>query len=133
VQEAGTQPVPLGLPSPAQEPRSRGVEGRAGHGLSTQSVRVSRGFGVGRSGDPRNAQLAYSPTDTRCMDGMHLDDLVEFSGPKGAVQGWPIPGERGVIFHLGDGTAQVVWERSSLVVAWPLDWLKQARGVLHPG
>ena len=58
---------------------------------------------------------------------MRPDDVVEFAGPQGAVLGWPTPGERGVIFRLGVGTVHVVWERSVLVVAWPVDWLKLAR------
>lgn len=53
-------------------------------------------------------------------------DLVEFVGPDGAVLQWPRSGERGTVESLGDGVAHVLWERSPLVVAWPLEWIKPA-------
>lgn len=54
-------------------------------------------------------------------------DAVEFVGPPSPVQRWPEPSERGVIARLGDreGTVHIVWERSSAVLAWPVEWVRK--------
>jgi hypothetical protein len=59
------------------------------------------------------------------MVPMRPDDTVAFTGPSSAVQKWPAPGERGVIQRIDRGVAHVVWERSSLVVAWPTEWIER--------
>ena len=56
---------------------------------------------------------------------MRPDDTVAFTGPPSAVQKWPAPGERGVIQRIDRDVAHVVWERSSLVVAWPAEWIER--------
>ena len=72
------------------------------------------------------AQLTYSGADKPGMKGdpPRLHDFVEFVGPCAPVLQWPKSEERGLVESLGDGVARVVWERSPLVVAWPLEWLK---------
>lgn len=52
------------------------------------------------------------------------NEIVEFVGPHGPVLQWPAQGERGAIESVGAGMVRVVWERSPLFVAWPLDWVK---------
>lgn len=54
-------------------------------------------------------------------------DAVEFVGPPSPVLHWPEPSERGVIARLGDreGTVHIVWERSSAVLAWPIEWVRK--------
>jgi len=58
-------------------------------------------------------------------DSLSPQDIVQFIGPDGPVLQWPTSGERGFVESLGDGVVRVVWERSSLVVAWPLEWIKR--------
>ena len=54
-------------------------------------------------------------------------DDVEFVGPPSPVLCWPEPSERGVIARLGDweGTVHVVWEQSTAVLAWPVEWVRK--------
>jgi hypothetical protein len=61
--------------------------------------------------------------DTGQVGSLRPHDLVEFVGPPSAVLKWPAQGERGVVRHMCDGTVHVVWERSTLVVAWPAEWI----------
>ena len=56
-------------------------------------------------------------------------DIVEFVGPPGPVLQWPGRGERGAVESVGTDMVRVVWERSPLFVAWPLDWVKRAESV----
>ena len=53
------------------------------------------------------------------------NDDVEFVGPDGPVLQWPDQGERGAVESVGSDMVRVVWERSPLFVAWPLDWVKR--------
>jgi hypothetical protein len=52
------------------------------------------------------------------------NDLVEFVGPQRPVRLWPEAGERGAVERMGTDGVRVVWERSALVVSWPIDWVK---------
>jgi hypothetical protein len=40
------------------------------------------------------------------------------------VRLWPEAGERGAVERMGTDGVRVVWERSALVVSWPIDWVK---------
>lgn len=57
------------------------------------------------------------------MDDLHPGDTVEFIGPVAPVRRWPQPAERGLILDGNDDTVRVVWERSGLIVAWPMEWI----------
>ena len=57
---------------------------------------------------------------------MNPHDLVEFVGPDGPVLQWPARGERGAVESVENDMVRVVWERSRLFVAWPLDWVKRS-------
>jgi hypothetical protein len=54
-------------------------------------------------------------------------DAVEFVGPASPVLRWPEPSEHGVIARVGDpeGTVHIVWERSTTVLAWPVEWVRK--------
>jgi hypothetical protein len=56
---------------------------------------------------------------------MSPHDLVEFVGPDGPVLQWPRRGERGSVESVESDMVRVVWERSPLLVAWPLDWVQR--------
>ena len=48
-------------------------------------------------------------------------------GPSVPVMRWPGPSERGVIAELSDreDTVHILWERSSAVLAWPVEWVRK--------
>ena len=48
----------------------------------------------------------------------------QFTGPSVPVLQLPKRAERGTVKGLGDRVAWVEWERSPLLVGWPVDWLK---------
>ena len=54
-------------------------------------------------------------------------EAVEFVGPSVPVMRWPGPSERGVIAELSDreDTVHILWERSSAVLAWPVEWVRK--------
>lgn len=83
---------------------------------------------VGRSGDGGIAQLADAPADSVFVeeDLVSPDDDVEFVGPEGPVLQWPDQGERGAVESVSADMVRVVWERSPLFVAWPLNWVKRS-------
>lgn len=60
-------------------------------------------------------------------------DIVEFVGPPSPVLRWPGPSERGIISGTGerDGTVHVLWEQSTALLAWPVEWVRKV-GVADP-
>ena len=81
---------------------------------------------VGQSGDAYIAQSAdmRSRYVYRRNRFVSPHDLVEFVGPDGPVLQWPGRGERGAVESVESDMVRVVWERSPLLVAWPLDWVQ---------
>ena len=70
--------------------------------------------------------MGYSPpTDTTHVSAW---DGVEFVGPSRPVLSWPAPMERGVVtrVHTGQGSALVVWQHTTAVLAWPVEWVRKA-------
>jgi hypothetical protein len=55
-------------------------------------------------------------------------DSVEFVGPSSPVLSWPAPMERGVVTRVqaGQGSALVVWQHTTAVLAWPVEWVRRA-------
>jgi hypothetical protein len=51
------------------------------------------------------------------------DDEVRFVGPSGSAHHWP-GDEIGVVSHVWN-TVIVVWERTTLIGAWPTEWIRQ--------
>jgi hypothetical protein len=91
---------------------------------------------VGQSGDSDVTQQAYGATDKEDSVRAGRDpfvspqDDVVFVGPDGPVRQWPGRGERGTVESAGEDMVRVVWERSPLFVAWPLEWVKPSEAQL---
>lgn len=55
------------------------------------------------------------------------DDPVEFVGPERDVVSWPSLGEMGIVARSEDRGIRVLWERSTMMMAWPREWVRLAR------
>jgi hypothetical protein len=56
---------------------------------------------------------------------MVADDLVEYVGPQRDVVSWPSHGETGVVQRMDRGGVRILWQRSTLMMAWPRDWIRK--------
>lgn len=52
------------------------------------------------------------------------DDPVEYVGPARDVVFWPSHGETGVVQAEDGEGVRVLWERSTLMMAWPREWVR---------
>lgn len=56
---------------------------------------------------------------------LSADDPVEYVGPLRDVVFWPSHGEVGVVQAEDCGGVRVLWERSTLMMNWPREWIRK--------